>query len=142
MLSKDEHFITWDAAVTAHAHFHDLADVLNSTFRPTTSEETALFRLKNNFMHSVFIHTLQTDKGKSIVREHERNRDAQKVCEKIKAHCTSSTGAAIASSKKLECAVMARLNTSNWSGTTHGFLLHWKQKLCHYHQQSPEMIPP
>ena len=47
---------------------------------------------------SVFDRVLKTDKGKSFVRQHEDDYDAQGVFAKLKEHCANSTKAALEAS--------------------------------------------
>ena len=97
--------------------------------------------MKQDLMFAVFLITLQTDKGKAIACDHQCMHNAQKVYQKVKTHYLKSTGAVIASSKKIECAIMACLNTSTWNSTILSFLLHWQEQICCYHEQSTSCIP-
>ena len=128
-LTTDAHWITWDATVTAQAHAQGVEDVLDGSYAPTTAAEKDLFRVKQDFMYAVFIACLLTDKGKAVVRDQQRTRNAQKVYQDIKDYYEVSTKAAIESSKKLEYTITSRLDDGHWHGTTHTFILHWKEQI-------------
>jgi hypothetical protein len=49
---------------------------MNSTYKPTTTEDKALFEVKQTYMFAVFEKTLLTDQGKAYVREYEKKSDA------------------------------------------------------------------
>ena len=65
----------WRHHVFATARAHDIEDVLNSNYAPTTLEEISLFEEKQKFMHSIFKNTLKTDQVKRFVRMCEINGD-------------------------------------------------------------------
>ena len=45
---------TWNRELHSKAHLHDLSNVLDPTYLPTTVEENELFELQKRFMYSVF----------------------------------------------------------------------------------------
>ena len=49
-------------------------------------------------MYAVFAKTLLTDKGKSLVREHEKDYDAQQIHKKLLDYAQRSTRASVESS--------------------------------------------
>ena len=68
--------------VTARAH--DCEEILQPTFRPKgDADKLELFRVKNDLMYSVFNKCLLSDMGKTIVRKHLDNMNAQRVWEKF-----------------------------------------------------------
>ena len=67
---------TWRRNTVATARAQDVAEVLNPNYRAVTAEDKALFKEKQKFMHAVFDKTLQTDRGKKHVREHEEDFNA------------------------------------------------------------------
>ena len=57
---------------------HECNEVLDSTYTPGSEpEQQELFEAKQTFMLSVFNANLQTDMGKTIVRRHLTNTEAQ-----------------------------------------------------------------
>ena len=77
------------------AKTHECNEVLEPTYTPCSEpEEQELFEAKQTFMFSVFNASLQTDMGKTIVRRHLVNTDAQAVWKELSEHMrTSSKGA-------------------------------------------------
>ena len=55
----------------------------------------SLFSEKQKFMCSIFSTTLQTDRGKNFIREHEEDFDAQMVCKNLLGFHTTSVGARV-----------------------------------------------
>ena len=69
------------------ARAHDCEEILQPTFRPRgDADSLELFRLKNDFMYSVFNKCLLSDMGKTIVRKHLDNMNAQRVWEEFATH--------------------------------------------------------
>jgi hypothetical protein len=79
-------------------------------------------------VYSVFNRCVQTDTGKSIVREHEHDYNAQAVYTKLVQQATTSTKAKL-SRDKLVIELTTSLLDSTWRGTHEGFVLMWKEKM-------------
>ena len=74
------------------ARAHDCEKILQPTFRPRgDADSLELFRLKNDFLYSVFNKCLLSDMGKTIVRKHLDNMNAQRVWEEFATHMTTSS---------------------------------------------------
>ena len=73
---------------------HECNEVLEPNYTPGSEpEEKEMFEAKQTFMLSVFNANLQTDMGKTIVRRHLVNNDAQSVWKELSEHMrTSSKG--------------------------------------------------
>ena len=73
---------------------------------------------------------VQTDSGKSIVRDHEENYDARAVYGKLEHHAKMSTKAQLAKDTLMTDLTASKLDSS-WRGTNEGFILdmtpnnHW-----------------
>ena len=80
---EGKYWDTWRRNALATARAQDIDDVLDPEHSPSTQEERNLFSEKQKFMCSVFSTTLQTDRGKKFVREHEKDFDAQMVYSKL-----------------------------------------------------------
>ena len=122
--------------VTARAH--DCEEILQPTFRPRgDADSLELFRLKNDFMYSVFNKCLLSDMGKTIVRKHLDNMNAQRVWEEFATHMTPSS-----KSKTEKCRLHTYVTTSvldkSWKGTTEQFILHFNEQF----RQLDEVSPP
>jgi len=58
----------------------DLNDILNPNYRPGTPDEKEIFNAtKQQYLYAVFVRTLTTDKGKTLVRQHVSDYDAQSI---------------------------------------------------------------
>ena len=69
------------------AKTHECNEVLDPNYTPHSEpEEQELFEAKQTFMFSVFNANLQTDMGKTIVRRHLANTDAQSVWKELSEH--------------------------------------------------------
>ena len=62
--------------------------MLNPDCLPVTNNDVNLFIEKQKFMHAVFDKTLQTDRGKKHVREHEGDYNDQSVYKKLNSFYT------------------------------------------------------
>ena len=78
-------------------------------------------------MFSVFNDNLQTDMGKTIVRRHLANTDAQAVWKVLSEHMrTSSKGAS--EKRRLTQYVTNTVLDDNFKGTTEQFVLHFNEQ--------------
>ena len=126
---KDERFWDqWNRALLARARAHDISEVFDPSYKPTTQVERELFREKKAFAYSVLNRCVLTDVGKSLVRQHEHDFDAQAVYSKLVHHAKNSTSAKLAVEKLVDYITTARLD-STWRGTSQGFLYHWREQL-------------
>jgi hypothetical protein len=71
ILKNDKQWDGWIRSHIAQARAQGVVDVMNSEYRykPTTTEDKALFEAKQTYMFAVFEKTLLTDQGKAYVRE-------------------------------------------------------------------------
>ena len=129
MLKEQKHWNAWNRSVIAQARAHDVSEVFDPSYTPPTNDREAedLFEKKKSFVYSVLNKCVMTDHGKSFVREHEHDFDAQAVYRKLLDHASKSTAADIAKDKLVEYLTTTKLNSS-WKGTTEGFLLHWQEQ--------------
>ena len=67
ILKRDTAFDSWKRSTVSHANAQGCGEVLTD-FVPTNADDTAEFDLKQTFMYACFNTTLQTDKGKELVR--------------------------------------------------------------------------
>ena len=120
------------------ARAHDCEEILQPTFRPRgDADSLELFRLKNDFMYSVFNKCLLSDMGKTIVRKHLDNMNAQRVWEEFATHMTTSS-----KGKAEKCRLHTYVTTTgldkSWKGTTEQFILHFNEQF----RQLDEVSPP
>ena len=122
-LKDDKHFDSWNRGFVATAHMHHTHLVLDASYKPQTTEETAVFTEMQTFMYAVFEDHLKTDTGKSLVSTFENTRDAQSIYTELVKHAKSSTAAQISGDSLLIYITSARF-PGDWRGTSHGFVLH------------------
>ena len=78
-LKDQKHWNNWNRSVIAQAHAHDISEVFDTNYIPSNEVEANLFQQKQIFAYSVLNKCVMTDQGKSYVREHESDFDAQSV---------------------------------------------------------------
>ena len=94
-------------------------------------------------MFSVFNANLQTDMGKTIVRRHLANTDAQSVWKELSEHMrTSSKGAT--EKRRLTQYVTNTVLDENFKGTTEQFVLHFNEQFRQLEEisEDSEKLPP
>jgi hypothetical protein len=136
VLKEQKHWNNWNRSVIAQARTHNISDVFDTEYKPTSELEATLFDQKQSFAYSMLNRVVMTDVGKSIVCDHEHDYDAQSVYCKLVAHTKTWTAAELACDKLLDYLTTSKLD-SRWRGTTEGCILHWKDQL----RQLEEMRP-
>ena len=129
---KDE--ITWDSWLRhfrATAHSHKLENILDPQYFPNTQDETTLHQEQQIFLYNVFERVLQTDMGKTLVRQFELGYDAQSIFSGL---CTHMNGSVIAQNRKMK--LLRFLTDANMASasncTQHGYLMNWRDILRQY----------
>ena len=94
-LKDERYFHSFKISLLIDANTHECNEVVDPNYTPDSEpEEQELFEAKQTFIFSVFNAKLQTDMGKTIVRRHFSNTDAQSVWKELSEHMrTSSKGA-------------------------------------------------
>ena len=112
------------ATIQAQGHY----DVIDSDFNPCDGDQydQQLFEEKQSFIYSVFVTSLQTDKGRELVKEFEG--DPRTIISKLHHYHTQSN---VAQHEVVTLTTyITNLNLSDsWKGTTRQFLSHFKEKL-------------
>ena len=86
-LKDERYFDGFKRSLLIVAKTHECNEVLGPNYTPgSPPEEHELLEAKQTFMFSVFNANLQTDMGKTIVRRHLANSDAQSVWKEISEH--------------------------------------------------------
>ena len=126
------------------AKTHECNEVLDPNYTPVSEpEEKELFEAKQTFMFSVFNANLQTDMGKTIVRRHLGNTDAQAVWKELSEHMrTFSKGAS--EKRRLTQYVTNTVLDDNFKGTTEQFVLHFNEQFRQLEEisEDSERLPP
>jgi hypothetical protein len=144
LVYKDEkQWDTWQRSTLALARAQDVHEVLDASYVPVSSEDKQLFAMKQEFMYAVFERTLQTDMGKTFVRRHEADFDAQTIYVSLVEYSIQSTKASLDTSKILAYITSARLGDGGWTGKLETFILQWQDKLRLYDKlvQDTERFP-
>ena len=93
-------------------------------------------------MYSVLVYSLQTDKGKELVRDHLATSDAQSVFAKLVDHYQASTSAQMCEGDILTYLTSAKYSPQQGSATK--FILHFKTQLDHHsnlHDSQNQLSP-
>ena len=114
--------------IAAYASLKDERYFDDPNYTPGSEpEKQELFEAKQTFLFSVFNAYLQTDMGKTIVRRHLANTDAQSVWKVLSEHMrTSSKGAS--EKRRLTQYVTNTVLDDNFKGTTEQFVLHFNEQ--------------
>ena len=93
-------------------------------------------------MYSVFNKCLLSDMGKTIVRKHLDNMNAQRVWEEFAPHMTTSSKGK-AEKHRLHIYVTTTVLDKSWKGTTEQFILHFNEQFRQLDEDSPpeESLP-
>ena len=126
------------------AKAHECNEVLDPNYTPGSEpEEQQLFEAKQTFMFSVFNANHQTDMGKTIVRRHLANTDAQSVWKELSEHKRiSSKGAS--EKRRLTQYVTNTVLDDNFKGTSEQFVLHFNEQFSELDEisEDSEKLPP
>ena len=137
-LKDKKYYESFKRSVLVTARAHDCEEILQPTFRPRgDADSLELFRLKNDFMYSVFNKCLLSDMGKNIVRKHLDNMNAQRVWEEFATHMTTSSKGK-AEERRLHTYVTTTGLDKSWKRTTEQFILHFNEQF----RQLDEVSPP
>ena len=117
---------------------------MDPTYNPGSEpEEQELFEVKQTFMFSACNANLQTNMGKTIVRRHVANTDAQAVWKELSEHMrTSSKGAS--EKRRLTQYVTNTVLDDNFKGATEQFVLHFNEQFRQFEEisEDSEKLPP
>ena len=137
-LKDEKYYESFKRSVLVTARAHDCEEILQPTFRHRgDADSLELFRSKNDFMYSVFNKCLLSDMGKTIVRKHLDNMNAQRVWEEFATHMTTSSKGK-AEKHRLHTYVTTTVLDKSWKGTTEQFILHFNEQF----RQLDEVSPP
>ena len=143
-LKDERYFDGFKRSLFIVAKTHECNEVLDPNYTPGSEpEEQELFEAKQTFMFIVFNANLQTDMGKTIVRRHLANTDAQSVWKEFSEHMrTSSKGAS--EKRRLTQYVTNTVLDDNFKGTTEWFVLHFNEQFRQLDEisEDSEKLPP
>ena len=123
---------SWCIETKAQAKAQNVEQVFDAKYKASSAADKELFDQKQKFMYAVFTKTLLTDKGKSLVREHDTDSDAQTIYQEVFLHAKRSTKASVDASELLAYITTSRLGTGLWKGSTESFIIHWQSQIQKY----------
>ena len=143
-LKDERHFDGFKRSLFIIAKTHKCNEILDPNYTPGSEpEQKELFEAKQTFMFSLFNANLQTDMGKTIVRRHLANTDAQAVWKELSKHMrTSSKGAS--EKRRLTQYVTNTVLDDNFKGTTEQCVLHFNEQFRQLEEisEDSERLPP
>ena len=128
IFKNDKHYDTFQRSFLANLKAQGLYDVADPDHDPESGDiyEQELFQGKQSFVYSVLVASLQTEKGRELVKEFEG--DARSIILKLHHYHTKSNVAQHDIITLTTDITNLTLNDS-WKGTVRQFLSHFKEKL-------------
>ena len=136
ILNRESAWDNYHQALLVQTKAQDLEDIIISTYIPQDDEGQLLFDEKQKFMTAVFQKTLQTDKGKSIVRKYAKTSNAQKIYAELEEHHLTSTKAEAESENILNYLITSKIDDGKWKGNADSYILHWEKQVELYNDKS------
>ena len=129
----DQFRLEFDAQIDAQGLFN----AINADYEPPDEEHQQLLQLQRKFVYSAFLRCLKMDATKTIVRKHEKTKDALQIYQDLIAYFTTSTKAELDTVKLLEYITTSHID-DGWSGTAKGYVLHWMEQIRLYRTIKPD----
>ena len=128
IFKNDKYYDTFQRSFLANLKAQGLYDVADPDHDPENGDtyEKELFKRKQSFVYSVLVTSLQTEKGRELVKEFEG--DARSIILKLHHYHTKSNVAQHDIITLTTDITKLTLNDS-WKGTVRQFLSHFKEKL-------------
>ena len=128
IFKNDKYYDTFQRSFLANLKAQGLYDVADPDHDPESGDiyEQELFQGKQSFVYSVLVTSLQTEKGRELVKEFEG--DARSIILKLHHYHTKSNVAQHDIITLTTDITNLTLNDS-WKGTVRQFLSHFKEKL-------------
>ena len=128
IFKNDKYYDTFQRSFLANLKAQGLYDVVDPDHDPESGDiyEQELFKGKQSFVYSVLVTSLQTEKGRELVKEFEG--DARSIILKLHHYHTKSNVAQHDIITLTTEITNLTLNDS-WKGTVRQFLSHFKEKL-------------
>ena len=128
IFKNDKYYDTFQRSFLANLKAQGLYDVADPDYDPESGDiyEQELFQGKQSFVYSVLVASLQTEKGRELVKEFEGN--ARSIILKLHHYHTKSNVAQHDIITLTTDITNLTLNDS-WKGTVIQFLSHFKEKL-------------
>jgi hypothetical protein len=137
VLKDEKYHDVWHRSFVNQARAQDVSEVLDPSYVPVTQDDMNLFAEKQKFLYAVLETKVLTDRGKSIIRDHEEDFNAQQVYKKLKEYHLTSTKAMIESSSILAYITSSKLGEGSWNGTSEAFITNWQNQVRLYEKHVP-----
>ena len=129
VLKQDSQYDNWHLTLTAMTRGQGCGEILDSTYRPQTNDDLLIFDEQQTHMFQVFCVVLQTDATRDILRSHMVSCDAQTIYKEVVYYFEKAMKASLDGADILQYITTTRLGEgSSWKGTTHNFILHFKDQ--------------
>ena len=128
IFKNDKYYDTFQRSFLANLKAQDLYDVADPDHDPESGDiyEQELFKGKQSFVYSVLVTSLQTEKGRELVKEFEG--DARSIILKLH-HYHTKSNVAQHDIITLTTEIPNLTLNDSWKGTVRQFLSHFKEKL-------------
>ena len=128
IFKNDKYYDTFQRSFLANLKAQGLYDVADPDHDPESGDiyEQELFKGKQSFVYSVLVTSLQTDKGRELVKEFEG--DARSIILKLH-HYHTKSNVAQHDIITLSTEITNLTLNDSWKGTVRQFLSHFKEKL-------------
>ena len=139
-LKMDQRFDTWDRETVALLVTQGCSNVTDKDYAPITMHDRELFKKQNDYVYAVFLRTLLTDIGKSLVRKHAKTEyRAQAIYVDLVKEYKESIKSTLDSDDYQDYIANARLGPgSTWKGDTIGFIKHYREQIRLFEQLVPD----
>jgi hypothetical protein len=142
-LKEDRMWDQYYMGVNIQAHADGIERQLDATYVPQTPQDIARDELESKYFFSVLHETLQTSKGKTIVRRHMKTLNARAAFADLVQAMTKSTKAKHSKSDLLQFIVNARFGHDSVSSAEQFYLLFLdKLRVLDTLTPTEEQIPP
>jgi hypothetical protein len=109
---------SWKLQFESTARYQDLSEVLDPNYRPKTPEECDVFDAKQQYLYAVFVQVQLTDEGKSLVRQHQKDFDAQEIYKSLLEFHSQSMHAELTGTSIMSFLTSFKLGVNPWAGKT------------------------
>lgn len=125
--TRDDRYIPWREHLETQLPAQGLEEVIDPDYSPSTPDEKDLFKCKQDWMYSTLVNIVKTDKGKEIVLNHKKTRDARKVLAELASHYVKDTNRTF-SVDEIRTFLQTVKFGPHYPGTAMSFLSLWKNQ--------------
>ena len=122
VITDDKSWKKWKRDFTSAARIDRVNRLLDPHFFPRPGKDTELFEEQQQYLFDVLLWTLQTEKGKAMVRKHQEKHDAQRTCAEIFKFWSTSSSTSLSSSDLKKRTILSVSKKEECSTTTEAFV--------------------